>query len=111
MVSEIAKALVPTYICKGILKGIEALDDNFSCMDVPDLVLKQQVVFECLGRSLFLRTAFRTIHDCGDKVEGIAVVEITCVRRNCISSKTSSANGQRNALIEDHDAWKVLWSR
>jgi hypothetical protein len=49
MVSGIAKALVRTHMCKGMLKEIDALDDGSSCIDVPDSVSKQPVVFYMYG--------------------------------------------------------------
>jgi hypothetical protein len=55
MISGIAKALAPTHMCKGMLNEINALDDDSSCMDVPDSVSKQLVVFYMSG-SLSLPT-------------------------------------------------------
>jgi hypothetical protein len=49
MVAGIAKALASTHMCKGMLKEINAFDDDSSCMDVPDSVSKQLVVFYMSG--------------------------------------------------------------
>jgi hypothetical protein len=55
MVSGIAKALAPTHMCRGVLKKIDALDDSFTCTNVPDLESMQTVVLYMSG-SLSLST-------------------------------------------------------
>jgi hypothetical protein len=55
MISGIAKALAPTHMRKGMLKEIDALDNDPSYMDVPDSTSKQPVVFYMSG-SLSLST-------------------------------------------------------
>jgi hypothetical protein len=53
MVAGIIKELAPTHMCKGMLKEINALDDDSSCMDIPDSVSKQLMVFYMSGSLSF----------------------------------------------------------